>query len=64
MKHEEFIEKCIEIVIESENEGLDPKEHYLTKKEDIFFFFFCKTLQNSKSILSSKLKGAPLFEIT
>ena len=32
MKHEEFIEKCIEIVIESENEGLDPKEHYLTKK--------------------------------
>ena len=64
MKHEEFIEKCIEIVIESENEGLDPKEHYLTKKEDIFFVWSCRTLQNSKAILSTKLKGAPMFEIT
>lgn len=64
MRHEEFMEKCIEIVVENENKDLDPKEHFFTEKEDVFVVWSCKTLQNSKAILSTKLKGAPLYEIT
>lgn len=64
MKHEEFMEKCIQIVVENENKNLDPFEHYITQKGDVFVVWSCKTLQNSKAILSTKLKGAPLYEIT
>lgn len=64
MNHEEFIEKCKVLVVEHENKGLDAKEYAMTKKEDVFIVWSCKTLQNSKAILSTKLKGAPLFEIT
>lgn len=65
MKHEEFMEKCIQIVVENENKDLDPEVHiFLTEKEDVFVVWSCKTLQNSKAILSTKLKGAPMYEIT
>ncbi|EPI05543.1 hypothetical protein D920_00086 [Enterococcus faecalis 13-SD-W-01] len=64
MNHEEFIGKCKELVVEHENKGLNPEEYLMTKKDDVFVVWSCKTLQNSKAILSTKLKGAPLFEIT
>lgn len=66
MKHEEFIEKCIEIVVEEENALLHgTHNHYLeTTKKDVFIVWSCKTLQNSKAILSTKIKGAHTYEIT
>lgn len=64
MKHEEFIKVCKDIVLERENKGLNSKEHVMTKKEDVFIVWSCKTLQNSKAILSTKLKGASMYEIT
>lgn len=48
-----FIEKCKDIL---EKRGI--------KRESIFVVWSCKTLQNNKAILSSTIKGAPLFEIT
>lgn len=53
MDSEKFIEKCKDILV---TKGID--------RETIFVVWSCKTLQNNKAILSSTLKGAPLFEIT
>ncbi|MCD1025716.1 DUF6275 family protein [Enterococcus sp. SMC-9] len=64
MQHEKFIEKCVELVLERENRGRNPEEYTMTKKEDVFVVWSCKALQNSKAILSTKLKGALMYEIT
>ena len=63
MKHEKFIEKCKAIVIERiENQFADASG--ALPAFDVFVVWSCKTLQNSKAILSATLKGSPLFEIT
>jgi hypothetical protein len=64
MSHEQFIEKAKAIVMDYENYGKSPKEYKMTQYKDVFVVWSCKTLQNSKAILSTKLPGAPLFEIT
>lgn len=48
-----FIEKCKDIL---EKRGI--------KRENIFVVWSCKTLQNNKAILSTIIKGAPLYEMT
>ncbi len=63
MNHEKFIEKCKAIVRERiENEIADPSGS--VPQFDIFVVWSCKTLQNSKALVSASLKGAPYFEIT
>lgn len=61
MSHEKFIMMCEQIVRERIEKpyGLNPVPSY-----DVFVVWSCKTLQNSKAILSASIKGAPLFEIT
>ncbi len=63
MNHENFIEKCKEIVRERiENEIADLSGSVPDFR--VFVVWSCKTLQNSKALLSANLKGAPYFEIT
>ncbi|MDT2438043.1 DUF6275 family protein [Enterococcus pseudoavium] len=63
MNHEKFIEKCKAIVREKiEIEVADPSG--AVPQFDIFVVWSCKTLQNSKALVSTSLKGAPYFEIT
>lgn len=54
MTHEEFIEVCKNHVAVNE----------LCYMDDVFVVWSCKTLQNSKAILSAKSKCAYLYEFT
>ena len=54
MTHEEFIEVCKNRVAVNE----------LCYTDDVFVVWSCKTLQNSKAILSAKSKCAYLYEFT
>lgn len=63
MNHENFIEKCKEIVREKiENEIADLSGSVPDFR--VFVVWSCKILQNSKALVSASLKGAPYFEIT
>ncbi|RXV42115.1 hypothetical protein CYQ27_14870 [Enterococcus faecalis] len=64
MNHEMFMEKCKELILEKENKGKNQDEYFMVKGTDIFVVWSCKTLQNSKAILSLKYTGAPLYEMT
>lgn len=63
MNHENFIEKCREIVKEKIEERFVDESGAVPAFE-VFVVWSCKTLQNSKAILSATVKGAPMFEIT
>lgn len=54
MEHEAFLKLAAEKVAEMVS----------CSKEEVFCVWSCKTLKNSKAIMSAKPKGAPLFEIT
>ena len=63
MNHEKFIKKCKAIVRERiENEIADLSG--TVPEFSVFIVWSCKTLQNSKALVSASLKGAPYFEIT
>lgn len=60
MRHEEFINICIERV------ALEESNHSNINVDElsVFVVWSCKTLQNSKAILSASNKGAMLYEFT
>lgn len=58
--HKDFIELCKKMVCDSENKKTDVSIH----PSDVFVVWSCKTLQNSKAILSSHNAGAYLYEAT
>lgn len=63
MNHEKFIEKCRAIVKERIEDAIaDPSG--ACPQFNVFVVWSCKTLQNSKALLSASIKGAPYFEIT
>lgn len=60
MTNEEFISKAIFLALldSRRTSGLD------LDTGDIFVVWCCKTLQNSKAILSARYKGSRLYEVT
>lgn len=54
MEHEKFLKLAAEKVAEMIG----------CNKEEVFCVWSCKTLKNSKAIMSAKPKASPLFEIT
>ena len=63
MTNERFIELAKEKVRDYENERVDIN-FVNVQLEDVFVVWSCKTLQNSKALLSAKHKGAFYYEFT
>lgn len=63
MNHEKFIEQCRKIVKQKIEERFADESGSVPAFE-VFVVWSCKTLQNSKAILSATTKGAPLYEFT
>lgn len=63
MTNEEFIDFCKNAVRERVDDRF-ADEIGAVPSFVVFVVWSCKTLQNSKAILSASIKGAPLFEIT
>ncbi|WP_270271878.1 DUF6275 family protein [Enterococcus lactis] len=64
MDSKKFIEMCIELVAGYTNEHLDGTDEKTIANEDVFLVWHCKTLQNSKALLSTTLSDGMYYEIT
>ena len=62
MGSKEFIEKCKEIVKQYAMEHLDKSDNI--PEFDVLVVWSCKTLQNSKDLLSTSLKDGMYYECT
>ena len=62
MKHEEFMKLCARKVAEYENKRDDIDVEI--DRDDVFCVWSCKTLQNSKCLMSAPHKGAKYYEFT
>lgn len=62
MSNEEFIEKCKELVKEYATEHLDKSDKI--PEFNIYVVWSCKTLQNSKALLSTNLLDGMYYELT
>lgn len=62
IKNEEFLRLCKRKVAEYENKRVDIKEEI--DADDVFAVWTCKTLQNSKCLMSAPVKGAYYYEFT
>ena len=64
MNNEEFLRKCMEIVRDYTNEHLDKTDNKEITLDDVFIVWSCKTLQNNKALLSTKVSDGMYYEIT
>lgn len=64
MDNEKFIDLCKHIVIDYSNKNIDGDIYSKITKDDVFVVWSCKTLQNNKALLSTKLKDSMYYEIT
>ena len=62
MSNEEFIQKCKELVKEYAIEHLDKTDEI--PNFNVYIVWMCKTLQNSKVLLSTDLKDGMYYELT
>ena len=67
MNHEEFIPKAIQLVRDYANAHLDKSDGFVIdgKAEfEVYIVWSCKTLQNSKALLSTTLSDGMYYEVT
>lgn len=62
MKNEEFIERAKQLVKEYTLEHLDKSDNLI--EFEVFVVWSCKTLQNSKALLSTTLFDGMYYELT
>lgn len=62
MSNEEFIDRCKKIVRQYAIDHLDKSESI--PDFNVFVVWSCKTLQNSKALLSTDLKDGMYYELT
>ena len=62
MSNEEFIQKCKNLVVEYIIEHLDESDEI--PEFMVYIVWSCKTLQNSKALLSTDLKDGMYYELT
>ncbi|XGU46661.1 DUF6275 family protein [Fusobacterium necrophorum subsp. funduliforme] len=65
MTHEQFMNFCKRQVARIERDRKDVADTVCTiEKDDVFCVWSCKTLQNSKCLMSARHKGAYYYEFT
>lgn len=64
MNEKEFQKLCKELVRDYANAHLDRSDAKKITEEDVFVVWMCKTLQNSKALLSTTLFDGMYYELT
>jgi hypothetical protein len=64
MNEKDFVKLCKETVVEYVNEHLDKSTDKQITEDDVFVVWLCKTLQNSKALVSTTLFDGMYYEIT
>ena len=64
MNEKEFISLCKKQVVEYANEHIDKTDRKQITEDDVFIVWMCKTLQNSKALVSTTLSDGMYYELT
>ena len=64
MGSKEFLEWCTEEVVNYFNTRADKTDNRILTKDDVFVVWSCKTLQNSKALLSTTVSDGMYYECT
>lgn len=64
MEDKEFMEKAIDMVIESYNELVEVTDSYHLKEEDVYIVWMCSILGNNKALLSTNVPDGMYYEVT
>ncbi len=64
MNEKDFASLCKKTVAEYANEHLDKTDGKQITEDDVFIVWMCKTLQNSKAMVSTTLFDGMYYELT
>ena len=64
MNEKKFVSLCNGVVVEYVNEHLDKSDRKQITEDDVFIVWMCKTLQNSKALVSTTLSDGMYYELT
>ena len=64
MNEKDFTQLCKATVARYANEQLDKADNMQITEADVFIVWMCKTLQNSKAMLSTTLFDGMYYELT
>ena len=64
MNKKDFVALCKKTVTEYANEHMDKTDGKQITEEDVFIVWMCKTIQNSKAMVSTTLFDGMYYELT
>ena len=64
MNEKEFVALAKKVVAEYANDHLDKSDGKQITEDDVFVVWMCKTLQNSKALVSTTLFDGMYYELT
>ena len=64
MNEKDFVALCKRTVADYTNEHLDKSGRKRITEDDVFIVWMCKTLQNSKALVSTTLFDGMYYELT
>ena len=64
MNEKDFIALCKKTVADYTNMRLDKTDNVIISEEQVFIVWMCKTLQNSKALVSTTLFDGMYYELT
>ena len=64
MNEKDFVALCKQTVARYANEHMDKTDGKQITEDDVFIVWMCKTLQNSKAMVSTKLFDGMYYEVT
>lgn len=64
MNNDVFETKCKKLVAEYSNKHIDKTDNTCITPKDVYIVWQCKTLQNSKALLSTTLSDGMYYELT
>ena len=64
MDSKNFLEKVKQIIVRYVNEHMDKTDNVQIADADVYVVWLCKTLQNSKALLSTTLCDGMYYEVT
>lgn len=64
LKNKSFLDLCKQVVADYTNEHLDKTDGEVITTENVYVVWSCKTLQNSKALLSTTVLDGMYYELT
>lgn len=64
MTNKQFIELAINSVVDYFNDHKEKTDQFVMTQDDVYIVWLCKTLQNHKALLSTKVVDGMYYEFT